>query len=261
MISMGAGSMADKLEDETLQELNQRKQELLYELRQYEEQRSRSQSSQKNEGRASLIDKDTRINARLVPSREDTCLYLTLESSNATLIKAAVVFADRLFDGGESIVVHERSPSSELRVPLRPPKDVSAELQIKALAGSRGSPTFHVFELSYTLPKFAMYVMVEPSSAKAPSAGITFTLPGAADSVRQWIAKTFNTRSPPDSQPGAGTVEFAFLSLRDGSPLWLRMTPENGGRMSDGGGDPSLGLSLILTLAIALALTQVRCKC
>lgn len=56
-----------------------------------------------------------------MPIRKDACLYLTLQSSNEARIKAAVVFGERVFEG-ESLAVHERDPTGQLRVPLRPPK-------------------------------------------------------------------------------------------------------------------------------------------
>ena len=40
--------------------------------------------------------------------------------------QAAVVFAERVFEG-ESLAVHAKDPTTE-SVPLRPPKDVAAEL-------------------------------------------------------------------------------------------------------------------------------------
>ena len=215
--------------------------------------------------------------------------YLTLESSNETLIKAAVVFADRLFDGGESVAVHERTPGASLRVPLRPPKDVAAELLVKvcawrartctprmhahvhpadlcmyellvkALAGSRGSSTFHVFELSYTLPKFAMHVAVDPASAKPPAAGVQFALPGAATQLRQWVASTFNTRSPADAEPPAGgTVEYAFVSLRGGQPLWLRLSSEAGGTMRVLTEDMELAGEVLQDLCAHLGVTELE---
>jgi len=249
------GGMADKLEDETLQELNQRKQELLFELRQYEQQGSKSADS--GERPAGMVAKDTRIAVRLVPSTTDSCLYLTLESNNDALIKAAVVFADRLFEGGESEAVHERSPSAELRVPLRPGKDVSAELAIKALVGGRASNVLHVFELSYQLPKFAMYVMVDSSTAAPPRAGVTCVLPGAAKKVRLWIASTFNTRSPTGNEP-EHTVEYAFQSLRDGRPLWLKMTAEAGGTMQVLTEDIELAGEVLTDLCSALQVVELE---
>ena len=227
LAAMGATSIADKLEDETLQELNQRKQELLFELKQYEES---SKKVGKNEKATGLVASDTRVTARLEHSEEERCLFLTLEASNGALIKAAVVFADRLFEGGESIAVHAKNPEPSLRVPLRPPKDVAAELQVRAIVGNRGAQTFHVFELVHQLSKFSMYLPVDPRSAKPPAAGVTCVLPGAIKRVRQWISSTF-TLGGAGLGEESNAVQQAFVSLRDGRPLWLRMTAEADGTM------------------------------
>ena len=225
--AMGGTAIADKLEDETLQELNQRKQELLFELKQYEEQSKAAKAGSKGNDKGGLIEKDTKINAKLEHSVEEKCLYLTLEASSSALIKAAVVFADRLFEHGESVAVHAKSPETTLRVPLRPPKDVKADLQVRAIVGNRAAPIYHVFELAFKLSKFAMYVPVDAKSAKQPNAGVTCVLPGAAKAIRKWIAHTFQASGVKD-ETGESILQ-AFVSLRDGRPLWLRMTPDAGG--------------------------------
>ena len=87
-----------------LTELNQRKQELLFELRQYEEQARKQKGGERAAG---LVPPDTTIHGTLVPSIPDGCLYLTMASNNEARIKAAVVFAERVFDG-ESYAVLSR---------------------------------------------------------------------------------------------------------------------------------------------------------
>ena len=67
-------------------------------------------------------------------------------------------------------------PGVELHLPLRPPKDVSAELSIKALVGGRATPMFHVFELTHMLPRFAMYAPAEGTSLIPPSSGVSFVV-------------------------------------------------------------------------------------
>ena len=120
-------------------------------------------------------------------------MYLVLRSNNDARIKAAVVFAERLFDG-ESFVVHEKDPTGELRVPLRPPKDVAADLTIKALAGGRTTPAYHVFELSFVLPKFSMYVPME-GGAHAAVQGCMLAVVVQAMSLLQKRRPAFNFAS------------------------------------------------------------------
>ena len=194
--AMGATAIADKLEDETLQELNQRKQEMLSELRQYEEQarKAKAGGNAPEQRAAGSIDQATRVSSRLEHSLEEHSLVLVLEATHDAVIKAAVVQADRLFDGGESVAVHAKMATNEIRVPLRPPKDVGAELQIRCIVGARTAATaFHVFELTHKLPKFCMYQPLDMGRAAAPpSAGVTCVLPGAAKRVRMWIGQAFN---------------------------------------------------------------------
>ena len=230
--AMGTSVIADKLEDETLQELHQRKQELLAELRQYEAVQQQGKDGSRSGRGASMLDTETRIAVRLEPSSEEHCLYLALEASHDARIKAAVVFADRLFESGESVAVHAKTPAAAISVPLRPPKDVSAELQVRVIAGGMATKTYHVFELTYQLPKFAMYVPIDARKSKPPSAGVTCVLPGAAQRVQMWIGASFNIAQPESEQRAAsGVIEHAFVSLRTGRCLWIRMTAEAGGTM------------------------------
>ena len=71
--------------DDTLRELYQRKQELAFELKQYEEHAKKHKGGERAAG---LVAPDTKISARLVPAPAEGCLYLTLQSSNEARIKA-----------------------------------------------------------------------------------------------------------------------------------------------------------------------------
>ena len=249
--AMGGGAAESELEEDTLRELHQRKQELLFELRQYDEQ---SKKQSKGERSAGLVPPDTKLNMRLVASRQDGCLYLTLQSNNDARIKAAVVFAERVFEG-ESLAVHQKDPGAELRVPLRPPKDVAAELQVKALAGGRAAPTYHVFELTYNLPRFAMYVPVDSSQGAAPAAGVRFVVGKVGPRVRLWLNSTFNMELDSSSD---GALEQGFVSLRDRRLLWIRMTPEGGGTVHLHTEDIELAGEMLQDLCGALQITELE---
>lgn len=255
MERMAGNPMADKIEDETMRELHQRKQELLFELKQYEEQSRKQKSGDRTAG---LAPADTRIEVTLLPSREDKCLYLTLKSvtqgESQALIKAAVVFAERVFEA-ESFAVHERSPSAELRIPLRPPKDVFAALEIKALAGGRAMHTFHVFELSHSLPKFSMYVPAE-QSAPPPVSGVTFALPNALTKAAKWLGGAFSIATPPEAEHRG--FDHGFTSLRDGRPLRLRASAEGGGTFSILTDDLELAGEVLQDLCGSLGVSELE---
>ena len=74
--------------------------------------------------------------------------------NNDAVIKAAVVFADRLFEGGESVAVHARQPSSAIKRAAAPAKDVAARAAGPRIVGHARARRCHVFELTHQLPKF-----------------------------------------------------------------------------------------------------------
>eukprot|EP00966_Prymnesium_polylepis_P118036 2729423-Prymnesium_polylepis.1 len=53
--------------------------QLLFELKQYDEQAKKQSRGERSAG---LVPPDTKLSIKLVPSRQDGCLYLTLQSNN-----------------------------------------------------------------------------------------------------------------------------------------------------------------------------------
>ena len=66
-----------------------------------------------------------------------------------------VVFAESLFEEGESLVVHppENKRSDQIMIPLAPPKDIPIDLHIKIYVGHKNTQQYHVFELTRQLPR------------------------------------------------------------------------------------------------------------
>jgi hypothetical protein len=151
------------VQEDTLCELQQRKQEMLYELKQYADASSRKEVP--GERGAAALAPGTGVTARLEPAPEAGCLHLVLTTSHGALLRAAVVFGERVFEGAEgpdgpsneSLAAHSKAPAPELKVALRPPRDVAAQLQVKAIVADRAtSLVCHVIEFDFGLPKFCM---------------------------------------------------------------------------------------------------------
>ena len=102
-------------------------------------------------------------------------MELSLQTTNDTIIRAVVIFAEGIFKG-ESHVIHpiESQVQSEISVTLRPPKDIPIDLHIKALVGYKSSFHYHVFELTRHLPRFAMYNVTKGVTPAQSS--VTFVL-------------------------------------------------------------------------------------
>lgn len=156
------GQLEGQVQEDTLRELQQRKQEMLYELKQYADASHKDASGERG---APALPPGTAVAARLEPAPGAGCLHLVLSTSHGTLLRAALVFGERVFQGAEgpdgpsneSLAVHTKAPAAQLNVPLRPPRDVAAQLQIKAIVADRPtSLVCHVLELDFALPKFCM---------------------------------------------------------------------------------------------------------
>ena len=137
--------------------------------------------------------------------------------------------------------------------PVVSSEDVSADLLIKALAGGRATPTFHVFELVFALPRFAMY-MAAPTGATAPAACVTFQVPQGVARVREWVNSTFNATVSVNADGG---LDQGFSSLRDGTLLWIQMSTEGGGTVCIRAQDMELAGEVLQDLAAALGITEL----
>lgn len=123
--------LLDIVEDKMIQELIQRKDELLYELRSHEQNIKKMKEGKSD---SDLIDRSTNVTCKLQPNMKGKCVDLVIATESQAVIKAAIVKADQLFDQ-ESIMAHAREPSNTLRIRLAPEKDVSSEMTIQALIG------------------------------------------------------------------------------------------------------------------------------
>ena len=82
-------------------------------------------------------------------------MVMTISTTNGTYIHMAVVFAESLFEEGESLVVHppENKRSDQINIPFTPQKDMPIDLHIKAYVGHKHTQQYHVFELTRQLPR------------------------------------------------------------------------------------------------------------
>uniref|UniRef100_A0A9L0TKE8 Bardet-Biedl syndrome 2 protein homolog n=1 Tax=Equus caballus TaxID=9796 RepID=A0A9L0TKE8_HORSE len=185
------GNLLDtSIEQDLIRELSQKKQNLLLELRNYEENAKAESSSPLNEadGHRGIIPANTKLHTALSVNlgNETQAAHaeLCISTSNDTIIRAVLIFAEGIFLG-ESHVVHPsiHNLSSSIRIPITPPKDVPVDLHLKTFVGYRCSTQFHVFELTRQLPRFSMYALTSPDSASEPLSYVNFTIAERAQRI------------------------------------------------------------------------------
>ena len=224
----------EKREDVAVNELLTEKQNLLMQLRGIEGNVKHLKSGEPLG--AGVIDPNTKVVLSTVVNRPQRCVDLVVTTNNETVVRCAVTY--NLEGGilnGESYVVHPTQPSTTLRIPLRPQKDVETKLDVHAIVGARGnSSQYHVFELECSLPKFSSLVGDVEANAvggsrtkrknnKGRGGGddnqgkCTFYIQERVDRVHQWASQAFLGLG--DGKTGAlrgGTMqlELDLLSLR-----------------------------------------------
>ena len=231
------GSRADladgDAQEETLVALNQRRQDLLIELKSYERNAAAIEAAgfRGETATSGQIPRDTKVESRLEMRPEHGGGELVLRTNNDTVIKAAVLFGESVFEEEIRFVHFGNQPSSEARVSIRPPRDVAADLAIKALVAGRSSPTYHVFELDFKIPRFCMYApLVGPVAPEdVPSGTVTFRTPERVTRIAAWVDDAFKTNYSGElGGDDDADLRCGFFCLRDETRLLLEVDANSG---------------------------------
>ncbi|NXN14934.1 BBS2 protein, partial [Indicator maculatus] len=258
---MKGNLMDTSAEQDLIRELSQKKQNLLLELRNYEENAKAELSSQLKEaaGQRGVIPASTQLlttlSVNLGSDSQSAHVELCVSTSNDTIIRAVLIFAEGIFEG-ESHVVHPslQNLSGCLRVPLTPPKDVPVDLHIKAFVGYRNSTQFHVFELTKQLPRFAMYALSSPDSAPEPLSFVNCATNERPQRIVMWLNQSFLL--PEDAEFQSPPFQVCFTSLRNAGQLCIKIKP--GGEISINTDDIDLAGDIIQSMASFLAIKDLQ---
>jgi len=178
---------------------------------------------------------------------------VTLSTSNTTIIKAVLIFAEGIFEG-ESFVVHPKEVSSTIAVPVSPPRDIPVDLHIKAFVGYENSTHYHVFELTRQLPRFSMYsLLASDVESPEPEGQVNLIVKQRVQRLTMWLNQNFLLTE--ELEGNSTTLDVRFISLRDNSPLHIKT--EEGGAMKIGAKNMDLVGDIVQSLATYLGLDDL----
>lgn len=256
------GAVMDaSVEQDLIRELSQKKQNLLLELRNYEENAKVDLNSPLSEvdEHQGIIPANTRLHTALSVSlgseTQPAHVELFICTSNDTIIRAVLIFAEGIF-AGESHVVHPsaHSLSSSISIPVAPPKDVPVDLHLKLFVGYRSSTQFHVFELTRLLPRFSMYALTRPDSATEPLSHVNFVITERMQRVVVWLKQNFLL--PEDTDIQNAPFQVCFTSLRNGGQLYIKV--KLNGEITVNTDDIDLAGDIIQSMASFFALEELQ---
>ncbi|KAM4800520.1 BBSome complex member BBS2 [Urocitellus parryii] len=258
---MRGNLMDTSVEQDLIRELSQKKQNLLLELRNYEENAKAELSSPLNEGdgQRGIIPANTKLHTalsvKLGTEKQAAHVELCISTSNDTIIRAVLIFAEGIFVG-ESHVVHPsvHNLSSSIRVPVSPPKDVPVDLHLKTFVGYRSSTQFHVFELTRQLPRFSMYALTSPHNASEPVSYVNFIIAERAQRIAIWLNQNFLL--PEDTNIQNAPFQVCFTSLRNGGHLYIKIKPS--GEITVNTDDIDLAGDIIQSMASFFAVEDLQ---
>ncbi|XP_063228674.1 Bardet-Biedl syndrome 2 protein homolog isoform X2 [Bacillus rossius redtenbacheri] len=207
-------------DQDAVRELLSRKQQLLLELRNY------SGPDHSADREVGSIPAKTRLQTGIsVGKGTDTMppgVKITMATNNETIIRTVMVFAEGIFKG-ETYVVHPRDSEvdSKVDVVLYPPKNVAIDIHIKAMVGTRGSPHFHVFELTRQLPAFSMFVLSDAAAAPPPAGFASCHVNERLQRIALWINQHFLL--PKEVEVEGPELRADFACVRTGTPVAVAM--------------------------------------
>ncbi|XP_026143182.1 BBSome complex member BBS2 [Carassius auratus] len=252
------GNLMDaSVEQDLIRELSQRKQNLMLELRNYEENAKALPGVSEGESKMGVIPANTQLQTALSVRRatesQRAHIELNISTPNETIIRAVLIFAEGIFEG-ESHVVHPSAQnlSGCVRVPIIPPKDIPVDLHIKAFVGGKTSTQFHVFEITRQLPRFSMYDLNVDPSAIQPTGKVTFSINDRPQRVVMWLNQNFLLAE------GIDSPDIIFTALRGGGLLKINMQPS--GEITLRTDDIDLAGDLVQSLASFLAIEDLQAE-
>mmetsp|Transcript_70315 Transcript_70315/g.195725 ORF Transcript_70315/g.195725 Transcript_70315/m.195725 type:complete len:722 (-) Transcript_70315:93-2258(-) len=258
----GGSTSNDLKENDAFRELLAKKQELGLELASFQEQQKQFKRGGKDSAQG-VIPTDTKLNIALKCNKTQGTVELHLMTSNYSVIRAVVIFAEHLFDG-EACMLHPIPPSSNVIVQIAPAKDVSTSMSIKAMAGlSSSSVQYHVFEMSYMMPKFAMYHCIDGhQTTKKPSGYCTFFLAERPSRLWSWLQRSFiaiEEQMPAPRGPDRSIlIDMSFISLRTNEPLNITMTSEEGGKVTITTDDIEVAGEMVQDICVHLQIQELE---
>ncbi|XP_038609927.1 Bardet-Biedl syndrome 2 protein isoform X2 [Tachyglossus aculeatus] len=259
---MKGNLMDTSVEQELIRELSQKKQNLLLELRNYEENSKTELSGpvKESDGQRGIIPASTKLHTTLSVNlgteSQAAHVELCISTSNDTIIRAVLIFAEGIF-AGESHVVHPSIPnlSSLIRIPIIPPKDVPVDLHLKIFVGYRSSTQFHVFELMRQLPRFSMYTLSSTDSTREPLSFVNFTINERVQRVFMWLNQNFLLPGG-DTEIQSAPFQVCFMSLRDARQLCIKIKPS--GEITVSTDDIDLAGDIIQSMASFFAIEDLQ---
>ncbi|CAD7950967.1 unnamed protein product [Amoebophrya sp. A25] len=223
---LGADPTAQKTEvdNEAYRTLLAERQSLQSELKSVEDQmRQMKQSGGGNQG---LIPTDTSLSLTLQTSPEG--LKLRLATSNYSVIRSVVIYAEHLFEQNEAEIFFFQPAKNEALVPISPHKNAEVTLKVQSYVGtSATSEQYHTFEQKFTLPKFSMFHHVTEGKLRKPLGNVKIVLTQQSQQrIWQWLTKNFiNVQQP--KEPGKH-LNSQFVSLRKQTALLLETSDTPG---------------------------------
>uniref|UniRef100_A0AAZ3QTP1 Bardet-Biedl syndrome 2 protein homolog n=1 Tax=Oncorhynchus tshawytscha TaxID=74940 RepID=A0AAZ3QTP1_ONCTS len=256
---MKGNLMDSSVEQDLIRELSQRRQNLLLELRNYEENAKQAvPGASERDTQMGVIPANTQLqtvlSVRAATESQRSHIELSISTPNETIIRAVLIFAEGIFEG-ESHVVHPSAQNlcGSICVPIIPPKDIPVDLHIKAFVGGKSSSQFHVFEITRQLPRFSMYDLNVEPEAPQPTGKVTFTINDRPQRVVMWLNQNFLLLE------GIDTPDVTFTSLRGGGLLTISMLSTSG-EITLNTDDIDLAGDLVQSLASFLAIEDLQAE-
>ncbi|XP_066591973.1 Bardet-Biedl syndrome 2 protein homolog [Prorops nasuta] len=245
-----SGSLMETAEPgELVRELLAKKQALQMELR----QRAASVPSMYH---------GTKLAVSLVAARG--AARLGLAAGPGLVVHCAVVFAEGVFEG-ETLVSHPNHPRGELEIELRPSKNGTVDIHVKACVGPPDADLLQVFEMTRQLPRFCMYEVIGRPQAiisqELNESGVIIEVAERPQRIALWLNQSFifvEEFELRDDSPDPSSIELWLRGLRD-NKLHCFMA-NHSGKINVRTEDSSFAGDIVQSLSMYLGLRELAAE-
>lgn len=233
-----------------LEDLMSQKQALQIEIGNLEKQIAKQATGQAD---TTMPSTKATVKARVRPNAANKCIDLVISTTEG-LVRGVSITGELLFSGSESAFYYaEGNPTDSLACPIKTEKDVATELKISVIVGLSMSDNFQVHDITFTLPKFAMYLPVREIPQR-PQGSVTGKLADRVSRFQLWVSNSFSI--PPSEV--LNNYQASFVSVRDGSTLTVAA---NNGEFTIYCDDMDVAGAMVQDLAAFLGVTELTSTC
>ncbi len=249
-----------------IEKLNDKKKAMMMEMQAIESgmvQLDKADRSSSSSPSLNTIPPGTDVTSLLQVNNTKKCVELVLSLTEEAFVHSTILIDTEggVFDTDTMLVSFDK-PGPNCRIPVRPLKNTTANLQVQVHAGARSTSTnLSVFEFPVTLPVFCNFLMNSGEDDNTPpKSSVTFSLASNFDGLVDWVEQSFILTD--QLNVGAGGMQVKFTAYtKEGAVrerLWIQVKRDDKLKVKIGCDGMELAGEVIQNLCKFIGVTELE---